>query len=35
LPPMMWGVKVADRSTTFIALRIFDRPLFTRLGHAV
>jgi hypothetical protein len=29
------GVKVVDKHTTFIKIRIFDRPLITKLGHTL
>ncbi len=29
------NVKVADKHTTFIKIRTFDRPLFTRQGRLV
>jgi hypothetical protein len=31
--PLSFGVKVVDKHTTFIKIRIFDRPLFTKLRH--
>jgi hypothetical protein len=33
--PLNSGVKAVDKPTNFIGLRLFDRPLITRLGHAV
>jgi hypothetical protein len=33
--PQMWALEAVEKPGLLTGLRVFDRPLITRLGHAV